>query len=88
MFYPDHQRLIHEFTHNARETYSPGYMLDISTNRAAALLDSAYLYVTGNGHGKYAVPNGKFSDAECILWELFTKAIRAGIELSEKEEGR
>ena len=76
--YPDYGRLHTEFTHNARETRQEGYMLDISTNRAAALLDAAYLYETTNGRERFCVPNGNFSDAECLLWELFLDAYRAG----------
>lgn len=85
MFYPNYQRLHHEFTHTARETEQPAYMLEISTNRAAALLDSAYLYVTEGCKARHTIPNGNFSDAECSLWELFALAIRTGMELAEKE---
>ena len=84
MINPDYVRLDTEFSSNAQETAQGGYMLDISVNRAAALLDSAYSRVTGN-NGKYTVPNGNFSDAECALWELFCKALRAGKELQDEK---
>ena len=74
-YYPDYQRLNYEFSHNAGETEEPGYMIDISIKRAAALMDAAYLYEMENN--KKYVPNGKFADAELSLFELFCRAFRA-----------
>ena len=85
MFYPDYSRLQRESTHTASETAQPGYMLEISVDRAAALLDAAYLYVETNGRERFSVPSGKFSDAECALWELFLTAIRAGGNMGKGE---
>ena len=78
MIYPNYQRLREEFTHNADETRQDGYMLELSVDRAAALLDAAYLYEKTYGMERYCIPNGHFSDAEVALWELFLQAIRAG----------
>ena len=72
MYYPNYQRLNDEFSHNAIE--EPGYMIDVSVTRASALMDAAYLYEV-EGNKKY-VPNGKFSDAELTLFELFCRAFR------------
>lgn len=82
MIYPNYQRLREEFTHNADETRQDGYMLELSVNRAGALLDAAYLYETTNGMEPHCIPNGHFSDAECALWELFLQAIRTGKEMA------
>ena len=83
MIHPDYFRLHEEFTHSANDTRQDGYMLNLSVNRAAALLDAAYLYETTNGIAKYCIPNGNFSDAECELWELFLNAIRTGKQIAK-----
>ena len=38
MIHPDYFRLHEEFTHSANDTRQDGYMLNLSVNRAAALL--------------------------------------------------
>lgn len=81
MYYPDYAKIGNEVKHGARETAQEGYMLDLSVTRAAAICDMAYLYVNGE-NSKYSIPNGKFSDAECVLWELFIKAFRTNVEKS------
>ena len=83
MIHPDYFRLHEEFTHSANDTRRDGYMLNLSVNRAAALLDAAYLYEKTNGLAQHCIPNGNFSDAECELWELFLNAIRTGKQIAK-----
>ena len=83
MIYPDYARLHEEQTHDADDTRQDGYTLNLSVNRAAALLDAAYLYETTNGLAQRCIPNGNFSDAECELWELFLNAIRTGKQIAK-----
>ena len=83
MIYPDYARLHEESTHVADDTRQEGYKLNLSVNRAAALLDAAYLYETTNGLAQHCIPNGNFSDAECELWELFLSAIRTGKQIAK-----
>lgn len=83
MIHPDYFRLHEEFTHSANDTRQDGYMLNLSVNRAAALLDAAYLYEKTNGLAQHCIPNGNFSDAECELWELFLNAIRTGKQIAK-----
>ena len=82
MIYPNHRRLQNEFNHNADETAQNGCMIEVSVERAAALLDAAYLYET-EGASYRCVPNSNFTDTEVALWEMFLKAIRTGTELQD-----
>ena len=83
MIHPDYFRLHEEFTHSANDTRQEGYTLNLSVNRAAALLDAAYLYETTNGLAQHCIPNGNFSDAQCAPWELFLNAIRTGNQIAK-----
>ena len=79
MYYPNYAQIDKEVKHGAHETAQDGYMLDLSVTRASAICDMAYLYVNGE-NSKHSIPNGKFSDAECVLWELFCKAFRTNVK--------
>lgn len=83
MIHPDYFRLCDESRHTADDTRQEGYTLHLSVNRAAALLDAAYLYEKTNGLAQHCIPNGNFSDAECELWELFLNAIRTGKQIAK-----
>lgn len=84
MIHPDYARLQEESIHIADDTRQDGYTLNLSVNRASAILDAAYLYETMNGLARYCIPNnGNFSDAECELWELFLNAIRTGKQIAK-----
>ena len=77
MYYPNYQRLNEEFRRIERETEKPGYMLNLSVNRASVLMDAAYMYeIKGN---KMYIPNGNFSDAELSLFEMFCLAFRTRV---------
>lgn len=47
-------------------------VLEISMDRVYAVFEAAKRYC--NGEHQYAIPNGKFSDAEVELWSLFNRA--------------
>ena len=81
MYYPDYANLKHEFSHYASETEDKAYTIEISTRRAAALADAAFLYCR-DGESRY-VPNGHFSDAEVELWSIMCRLYRA-VEREEK----
>lgn len=83
--YPNYARINNEIGKYASETLTEGYNLpEMSLQRAETLLDMAYLHEK-RARGIHTIPSGKFSDAECVLWELFLKAIRAGKQLERGE---
>lgn len=67
----------YEFSHYANETMGNNNGINISINRASAIADAAMMYVDSD-ETKY-VPNAKFSDAECALFDLMVHVYRQGI---------
>lgn len=67
-----------EFSHSANETMGNNNGINISINRASAIADAAMMYVDSDGKTKY-IPNAKFSDAECALFDLMLHVYRQGI---------